>query len=90
MFSASGFRLYIIDSLAVDGWNLLWLITFWIPVFGMFPVDVWFIILNSQWSGYTAADMITGITYLTPLYYVLEPIARYVLHLPLEGKWDLA
>ena len=89
MFSASGFKLFVIDSLVVDGWNLLWLFTFWIPVFGMFPVDVWFIILNSQWSGYTASDLITGIIYLTPLYYVLEPIARYILHLPLEGKWDL-
>ena len=90
MFSSSGLRLFFIDSLAVDGWNLLWLFTFWIPLFGMFPIDVWFIILNSKWTGYTAVDMITGLIYLTPFYYVLEPIARYVLHLPLEGKWDLA
>ena len=55
----------------------------------MFPVDVWFIILNGKWSGYTPVDLITAIIYLTPFYYVLEPIARYILHLPLEGKWDL-
>ena len=53
------------------------------------PLDMWFIVFNGTWDKYSYNNWITVLIYLTPLYYVIEPIARYILHIPLEGKWDL-
>ena len=89
LFSSRGFAPFLVDSLAIDGWNALWLLTCWIPVFNFMPLDMWFIVFNGTWDKYSYNNWITVLIYLTPLYYVIEPIARYILHIPLEAKWDL-